>query len=393
VPGTAAGESHLKPSEIEIGMGIHNEPGNRRLSPVPPLNEVMKELLELLTSTTDPERSFLPFKGKDKVVLLVNNLGGTSELEMTGIVREARLGLEAKGFQIERVLAGTFMTSLNMPGFSVTVLLLPSGADSSAPSASLVLDLLDEKPNVPGWKWTAPSTPLPAAEQIKQTSGTAPAAIIGDTERLRAEDPRAFIASVKRACHALIEAEPELTRMDSIAGDGDCGLTLKDGASAVLEDVESGKISGDNVVDSVIAVSKVAEEHMGGTSGALYSIFFSALALGLQTSHKGSGALTPEQWSQALTSALDKLYTYTRARPPSRTLVDPLEAFVKAIAASRGKDFGAAVKAAGDAALQTRDLEAKAGRSAYVEGDRLRKEQVPDPGAWGVKVILEGLLG
>lgn len=120
-------------------------------------------------------------------------------------------------------------------------------------------------------------------------------------------------------------------------------------------------------------------------------IFFSALAQGLQVHSKGT--LSAAQWSESLTEARDKLYTYTRARPPSRTLVDPLDAFVRALAAAKGADFGAAVKAAGDAALKTRDLEAKAGRSAYVEGNRLKDEQVPDPGAWGVKVILEGLLG
>ncbi|CCM00356.1 uncharacterized protein FIBRA_02386 [Fibroporia radiculosa] len=414
VPGTAAGESHLKPNEIEIGMGIHNEPGNRRLSPVPPLNELIPQLLELLTSTTDPERSFLPFKGQDKIVLLINNLGGTSELEMAGVVRESRTALEAQGFQIERVLAGTFMTSLNMPGFSITVLLLPQSSDSSAPSASLLLELLDEKPDVPGWKWTAPAKPLRPSEQTKQTSGVASAAAVGEVTKLRVDDPQAFIASVKRTCKALIEAEPELTRMDSIAGDGDCGLTLKDGANAVLKDVESGKISGENVVGSAIAVSKVAEEQMGGTSGALYSyvpligmcpglvltvavpvhsIFFSALAQGLQASSSGAGTLTAAQWATSLTSALEKLYTYTRARPPSRTLVDPLEAFVVRLSASQGSDFAGAVQAAGEAAQKTRDLEAKAGRSAYVEGDRLRQEQVPDPGAWGIKVILEGLQG
>ena len=50
------------------------------------------------------------------------------------------------------------------------------------------------------------------------------------------------------------------------------------------------------------------------------------------------------------------------------------------------------MQAAADAALKTRDLEAKAGRSAYVEGNRLKEERVPDPGAWGVKVLLESLL-
>ena len=110
VPGTAAGGSHLSQSEIEIGMGIHNEPGNRRLSPVPPLGDLVKQLLENVMSTTDPERSFIPFKGKgDKVVLLVNNLGGVSELEVGGLVREAVKGLQDRGATVERVIAGTFM--------------------------------------------------------------------------------------------------------------------------------------------------------------------------------------------------------------------------------------------------------------------------------------------
>lgn len=123
------------------------------------------------------------------------------------------------------------------------------------------------------------------------------------------------------------------------------------------------------------------------------SIFFSALAQAL-TSHapSGSSTLNPKLWSESLTSALQRLYTYTRARPPSRTLVDPLQAFIDTLAKTN-VDFAAAVKAAGDAALKTRDLEAKAGRSAYVEGDRLKQERVPDPGAWGIKILVEGLLG
>ena len=49
------------------------------------------------------------------------------------------------------------------------------------------------------------------------------------------------------------------------------------------------------------------------------------------------------------------------------------------------------MRAAVAAAEATRDVEAKAGRSAYVEGERLRSQRVADPGAWGVKVILENL--
>lgn len=121
VPGTAAGESHLKDNEIEIGMGIHNEPGNRRISPIPPIGQLVPQLLELLTNTSDPERGFVPFKGKDRVVLLVNNLGGTSELELPGVVREARIVLEKQGFKIERIMAGTFMVCVGLHGERVVL--------------------------------------------------------------------------------------------------------------------------------------------------------------------------------------------------------------------------------------------------------------------------------
>lgn len=91
-------------------MGIHNEPGAKRLSPVPPLHELIPQLIENLTSTSDADRSFVPFTGKgDRVVLLVNNLGGTSELEMGAVVTEAKKDLAARGLTVERVIAGTFM--------------------------------------------------------------------------------------------------------------------------------------------------------------------------------------------------------------------------------------------------------------------------------------------
>lgn len=114
-----------------------------------------------------------------------------------------------------------------MPGFSITLLLLPQENALSSPSASLILSLLDDKPEVPGWKWssgTPPpvySTPIPTTKvKYDQVKGSEPLL-------LKAPDPKSFLESLERACKALVAAEPEITRMDSIAGDGDCGLTLK----------------------------------------------------------------------------------------------------------------------------------------------------------------------
>ncbi|KAJ3569259.1 hypothetical protein NP233_g5175 [Leucocoprinus birnbaumii] len=387
VPGTAALQSNLGISEVEIGMGIHNESGHKTESPIPPLSELIPRIVDMMTSTSDPERSFVPFKGKDKVVLLVNNLGGLSELELGAVVSEARNALDAHGFTISRILSGSFMTSLNMPGFSLTLLLLPGEGDTSTPSTSQILSLLDDKTQAPGWKWSSASPPASKESQIIEKAPFTEQQ--SEPRLLKAENPDAFVESVRQAAKALIAAEPEITRMDLIAGDGDCGLTLKAGAEAVLKKIDEGAIRGDDVAGSVFSISQISEEVMGGTSGALYSIFFSGLSQSLQSA--AGDTVIASTWAQSLKSSLDNLYTYTRARPPSRTLVDPLSAFIDAISSTDGKNFRDAVKAASQAAEDTKNLEAKAGRSAYVEGDKLKQEQIPDPGAWGIKTILEAI--
>lgn len=96
--------------------GIHNEPGYQRVSPIPPLKELIPNLLDLITSTKDQERAFVPFnESGDRVVLLVNNLGGLSQLELSGIAQEATTAVHARGLKLERVIVGTFMVRPRLP--------------------------------------------------------------------------------------------------------------------------------------------------------------------------------------------------------------------------------------------------------------------------------------
>jgi dihydroxyacetone kinase len=80
----------------------------------------------------------------------------------------------------------------------------------------------------------------------------------------------------------------------------------------------------------------------------------------------------------------------TRARPPSRTLVDPLQAFVESL---RANGLHAAAEDALKAANATKELVAKAGRGSYVNQDDLKKANIPDPGAWGIWRLVDGLRG
>ena len=106
-------------------MGIHNEAGNQRLSPIPSLTHLVDQLLGMIlrTDDEDKDRGFVPFRqqGGDRVVCLINNLGGLSELELTGVAKEVSQQLKVRGLAIERLLSGTFMASCNVLGFSQTL--------------------------------------------------------------------------------------------------------------------------------------------------------------------------------------------------------------------------------------------------------------------------------
>lgn len=128
VPGHGVSHDTLRTDEIEIGMGIHNEQGFKRMK-IPDATELIGLLLCQLLDENDPDRAFLGKIAKDdEFVLMVNNLGGVSPLELGGITMEIvdQLG---SVYQIKpkRVYSGTFMTSLNGNGISITLLRLQDG--------------------------------------------------------------------------------------------------------------------------------------------------------------------------------------------------------------------------------------------------------------------------
>ncbi|GAA5950894.1 hypothetical protein JCM3765_004622 [Sporobolomyces pararoseus] len=409
VPGTEKSEEYLEDNQAEIGMGIHNEPGIRKVSPIPSAEKLVDEFLSTITNTEDKERSFLPFKndGKDEVVLLVNNLGGLPELELGIVVKEAAQWLERKHITVQRAIAGSFMTSLNLPGFSLTLLLLPREAQIPEQSKfetdikfnkELVLECLDEKTDAPGWKWMykgKPEMKILEEEDEKEKKQKESLSEENEVKGPKPTDSKLFISALEAALKSVISAEPEITKYDTIAGDGDAGLTLKAGASGILEEISQNKISDQDVVRAMVECSAVVEKEMGGTSGGLYAIGLSGLSKGLIQAAKelGKEEATVEVWSRGLELALNTLYQYTRARPPSRTLIDPLSSFILTLSSSPSdpKTLWSAFDAAKEAAEATRDLDAKAGRAAYVDQDKIREAAVPDAGAWGVWKLLQGV--
>lgn len=173
VPGrqvaTEKEEGELGFEEAEIGMGIHNEAGSERVKT--DLKGMVKKMLKYMLDVTDKERGFLDVKKTDDTVVLVNNLGGLSPLEMGGITTEVLEQLESD-YEIKpvRVLSGIFMTSLNGLGFSISLLkIADTGLDYS------MLQLLDAPSEATGWSaavstrtWDSKSSKVMEAEDEEQ---------------------------------------------------------------------------------------------------------------------------------------------------------------------------------------------------------------------------------
>lgn len=106
----------LADDEIEIGVGIHGEPGRRRAKWMP-ANEIIDELLGAVV----PD---LPFVSGDRVALMINGLGGTPISELYILYGIAHEKLTAQGITVGRNYVGEYCTSLDMAGASLTLVKL-----------------------------------------------------------------------------------------------------------------------------------------------------------------------------------------------------------------------------------------------------------------------------
>ncbi|GAA3075607.1 dihydroxyacetone kinase subunit DhaK [Pseudonocardia yunnanensis] len=135
VPAAGHPTFDLPDDQIEIGIGIHGEPGRRRV-PAAPAREVAEMLVEPILADLD-------FTGGDGVLAFVNGMGGTPLLELYLMYNEVAAILAKSGVTVARSLVGPYITSLEMAGCSVTLLKLDDE----------LLRLWDAPVRTPGMRW------------------------------------------------------------------------------------------------------------------------------------------------------------------------------------------------------------------------------------------------
>ena len=342
VPGSPK-EDRIGEGRAELGLGIHGEAGAQQIA-----YEGARSAMAAVATALGPH-----MEGDGQVALL-NNLGGTTELEMAILAHELRGS--AIGPRIGEIVGpAAMMTSLDMHGFSVS-LLRPSEGDRA----------LLHRP-----------TPLRAWPGIARLGEVATRPLPDGLKPIRptpSEDPetRAFLM---RCCEVLAESEADLNELDARAGDGDTGSTLATAARALMGAMDRLPLADHTQLCR--AIGQELAQTMGGSSGVLLAIFFAAA---------GDATSGGHTMRAALATGLQRMQEVGGAGPGDRTMVDALGPALAAL----GDGLSAAARAAREGADRTAAMEeARAGRAAYVDGARLRGHA--DPGAEAVARLFERL--
>eukprot|EP01136_Pigoraptor_vietnamica_P017645 Opistho-1_new@63106 len=412
VPSLKAGE------EMEMGLGIHGEKGAARL-PLRPADETVDLMWASLLGDTNPafrETFRLPCPG-EPAILLVNNVGGTSQLEMGVVLRAVLRSAAARGIVVRRIISGALMTSISMAGVSLTLLPLRDAPSSACPLLregfeALALTLADAHTGVRAWPGAFVPAAQPSGDNKERASVPAASPLPSAPSQLSG-DAALLDKAIRAAANALIRSEAHITELDAVVGDGDCGETLRRGAEAVLHALsapsparsallaslglpESFSIPLSQCGGALLALSDIIQRAMGGSSGAFYSIGLAAAAASLGQ-REAQGSLDLADWSAALKAGISAMRRYGGASAGDRTMLDALIPASEALeqmcaqgtAPSVREGAATAAKAADTGAQATASMDPHAGRSSYVDAARLRG--TADPGAVGVAAWMQAV--
>ncbi|XP_027595435.2 triokinase/FMN cyclase isoform X1 [Pipra filicauda] len=363
----------LAEDEMELGLGIHGEAGVRRMK-VLPADEAVETMLKHMTDPSNA--SHISLTPGCSVVLMVNNLGGLSCLELGIVAGAAVRRLESRGIRIARALVGCFMTALEMAGVSLTLLVVDEE----------LLRLIDAKTTAMAWP-IVPAGPATARREEIPAPMDVPGQPLDETSTGPGAVPVQRV--LERVCSTLLDIQDKLNQLDRKAGDGDCGHTHARAAHAIREWMRS-RPPPAAPSQLLSCLADLLLEKMGGSSGVLYGLFLTAAARTLR------GRSDPAAWADAMDSGIDAMQRYGGAAPGDRTMLDSLCAAAKALHSLRvpGADplrvLEAAVQSAEVAAEATKHMEAGAGRASYIRSSRLEH---PDPGAVAVAAVLGAVLG
>ncbi|MCW6509185.1 dihydroxyacetone kinase subunit DhaK [Lichenifustis flavocetrariae] len=340
-------QERLAADQVELGLGIHGEPG-ARVVPMASADTLIAVLADTLEAALEASEA--------RYALMLNTLGGVPPLEMA-LVTKALAGTSLMN-KVDYIMGpAPMMTALDMRGVSLSVIAL---------DADRLRGL--QAPVKPA-AWLPP-------KRFARPTLRQPIALVASAQA--APSNHAGARAVVSCAVTLFETiAPEIDALDAKVGDGDTGSTFAGAARAIAGQIDRLPFADGAALLRVI--SDVLLRNAGGSSGVLLATFFAAASTAY--------ADRPD-YPKAFLAGLDKLKVYGGAQLGDRTMIDALQPALQALART-GSVEQAAIEARVGADRTAHMLKAGSGRSAYVRADAL--EGITDPGAEAVARLLEAI--
>lgn len=342
VPGSPK-EDRIPQGMAELGLGIHGEAGVEQIE----FNSAKQAMTAMVTKLSASME-------KKPHVALVNNLGGTSVIEMSVLLHE--LINSDIGDKISHVIGpAAMMTSLDMQGFSISLY----------PADSQEIELLDSCTPLSAWPGISTIQPITTLALSDGLTTITPLPSEHTATRNLLND----------CCNVFISAEIDLNALDAKSGDGDTGSTLAGAARSLIDALDRLPLANHNQLFR--AIGQELSQTMGGSSGVLLAIFFAAT---------GDDASSGLPMREALKAGLTRMQEIGGAQLGDRTMIDALAPALDALEKGHAE---AAIAARTGADHTATIVNAKAGRASYINAKQLEGHN--DPGAEAVARLFEHL--
>ncbi|WP_226345468.1 dihydroxyacetone kinase family protein [Agilicoccus flavus] len=370
---------HVPAGKMGVGLGIHGEPGIAE-EDLPRASELAELLVDRVLAE-EPEGS------TKRVGAILNGLGATKYEELFVVWTTVARLLRERGFTIVEPECGELVTSLDMAGISLTLVFLDDELEGywTAPADTPAY----RKGSVAGAKQSGPRRAELTEDDLK-------AEVSPGSEASKAAAAQ-VVTALEAMEKAIADAESDLAKMDSVAGDGDHGRGMVKGVTNALAAAKDAAQEGAGVAGLLGAAGDAWAGKAGGTSGVLWG---AALRSGGESIGDVTGEVTPEMVAAAVRAAADRMSSLGKAEPGDKTMLDALLPFVDTLESevsggtSLADAWGKAAQVAVTKAQETADLTPKVGRARPLAE---RSVGTPDPGATSLamcaRVVGEALGG
>lgn len=343
---------------IEFGLGIHGEKGDILIN-YESTNKVVEKLFNYFSNKKCINKG-------DKIVVLINNLGSLTDLEIYVILNSLFTYAlsEPNSLIMERIIIGKLMSSLDMKGFSITIMNISSLEKSLSKSkVEEIITYLDYP--VDNHNWVVYKHHLTPNSKIIQAN------LSPNPSKYNNTSSKTYTI-LSNLMKELIDKEKYLNEIDSLVGDGDLGSGVSRACHEILDRIQYLDLLN-NFKQSFKSIGDTIGRSFGGTSGPLYSIFFI----------KGSNFLEDleinnkiDNYLRAFIEGVSYIQKIGRGNIGERTMLDvliPLSVYFESILKEKEKsfDFDYLIKLLDEKIKHVKTLKAIRGRSSYLQGKEI----------------------